>query len=360
MPRPIPWVYIAHRFRARAARLRARGSPRAIARACAERTADVVGARLTSARLADSRGGSRPVVVGPCLSEVGFELLYWIPMVRRLAQRHGVDPTRVIAVSRGGAQGWYEDVATRYVDVLDLFAPEQYETRLAERRVEAAGQKQTAVAEFDGKILNCVQERLDIDDPIVLHPSLMVTRFRYFWAGEHGPAVVRRNTSFRRLVAPVLDAIELPREFVAVKAYFSSCFPDTESNRTFMVETVKNLAQSSDVVLLPSEFGFDDHVGCEIPELARVWRLDRVTTASNNLAVQTHVVSQAQRLFTTYGGFSYLAPLLDVKAVSFYSEPNFNPRHLEVAQSMTAELDSPGIQVVDVEQARGEALAAGL
>src|SRR5665648_81960 len=43
---------------------------------------------------------TRPIVVGPWLMEIGFELLYWIPYLRAQLARLGIPKERVIAVSR--------------------------------------------------------------------------------------------------------------------------------------------------------------------------------------------------------------------------------------------------------------------
>src|SRR5690242_8075598 len=51
--------------------------------------------------------GRGPIIAGPWLSEVGFEVLYWIPFLRWFEDRYRVDRERVIAVSRGGVAGWY-------------------------------------------------------------------------------------------------------------------------------------------------------------------------------------------------------------------------------------------------------------
>ena len=44
----------------------------------------------------------RRLVVGPWLSEVGFEALYWVPFLHWLKTAFHLDPGRVVAVSRGG------------------------------------------------------------------------------------------------------------------------------------------------------------------------------------------------------------------------------------------------------------------
>src|SRR5262245_54769655 len=42
-----------------------------------------------------------PIVAGPWLGEVGFEILYWIPFLRWLVDQ-GVPAERITAISRGG------------------------------------------------------------------------------------------------------------------------------------------------------------------------------------------------------------------------------------------------------------------
>src|SRR4051794_8053845 len=68
-------------------------------------------------------GGARTVVVGPWLSEVGFEALYWIPFLRWVKAAFRLDPARVVAVSRGGVASWYDGIAGRYVEIWDHVDP---------------------------------------------------------------------------------------------------------------------------------------------------------------------------------------------------------------------------------------------
>ena len=51
----------------------------------------------------------RHIVVGPWLSEVGFELLYWIPFLNWVKTYRPFDPERMVVVSRGGAGIWYHE-----------------------------------------------------------------------------------------------------------------------------------------------------------------------------------------------------------------------------------------------------------
>ena len=53
------------------------------------------------------RKSSGPILVGPWISEVGFEVLYWIPFLNWALKAFGLDERRLIVVSRGGARLWY-------------------------------------------------------------------------------------------------------------------------------------------------------------------------------------------------------------------------------------------------------------
>ena len=75
--------------RRRLARLVKTGSPRVVARAARR---ELVWRRHEASVARAAREGRR-LLVGPFLGEVGFELLYWIPVVRRLLAEHGVPPS---------------------------------------------------------------------------------------------------------------------------------------------------------------------------------------------------------------------------------------------------------------------------
>lgn len=341
-------------------RLRERGSASAVAEACLREARLRGGARVMDLRLARAARGSGAVVVGPFLGEIGFELLYWIPFVRRLVRRHGIDPDRVTAISRGGAEPWYRGIATSYIDALDCFEPEEFGARLAGRREETGDRKQLTAAGLDREIVAAAEVRLD-QTAAVLHPSLLFTRLRYFWAGERDIAVAARQLEFERLTPPagdgeILDGV--PRDYVAVKAYFSDCLPESASSREFVGDLVTRLAESVDVVVLPSGFRFDDHRGHTAAPAPAVHVLDDRISARHNLEIQTRVIAGARTLFATYGGFSYLAPLLGVDARAFYSRDNFNPTHRSVLELANSQLAGADYRVTDISSTSAATFAA--
>ena len=56
-------------------------------------------------------------------------------------------------------------------------------------------------------------------------------------------------------------------------------------------------------------------------------------TPATNLDVQTRIIAGADAYVGTYGGFSYVAPLVGTHALTFYSHiTGFRFDHLEVAK----------------------------
>ena len=139
------------------------------------------------------------VLVGPWLSEVGFELLYWIPFLRWAVGEFKLDPSRLVAVSRGGVSSWYEGVARQYVDLFDLYSVEEYR-EANETRWEATGnQKQYEVGTFDRAIVGRVSERRGITIEATLHPLLMYRLLRFFWYEKAPVSLLQRHTRYEAL-----------------------------------------------------------------------------------------------------------------------------------------------------------------
>jgi hypothetical protein len=280
------------------------------------------------------RTSQRPVVVGPWLSEAGFELLYWIPFVR-WAQRYGnLRASRIVAVSRGGAGLWYEGLADRYVDVFDLLSVDEFRAANDRRIAAQDGQKHYEVTDLDRSILDRVARRLDLGRVDVLHPGLMYSLFRAFWMQIAPFDLLRPFIVPRRLVtAPQPPMPGLPSRYVAVKFYTNQALPDDPANRQFVSEILRRLSERIDVVLLQTGLSIDDHGEFAGSGAGRIHTVDHLMTPANNLDVQTRVIRGAEALVATYGGFSYIGPLLGVKTMTFYSHPaGFRIDHLEVAQ----------------------------
>jgi hypothetical protein len=291
---------------------------------------------------------NQPVIVGPWSGEVGFELLYWIPFVTWVLQQADVASHRILVVSRGGAAPWYAHLGGRYVDVLSQVTAEEFRTRTEHEK------KQRTMRGFDREIVQRTIAQIGIERPLLLHPGLMYRLFRQFWKQEATVTRVEEYTQYRRISSPQVPALagRLPARYVAVRFYFSTCFPDTPDNRRFVDATVRSLAASNDVVLLNTGFHLDDHRDHVTDGVTRIHTLDGLFTPEHNLDVQTAVIAGAQAFVGTYGGYSYLAPLCGVPSVAFYSERDaFFAHHLELADRVFRRLQAGSLVPLDVRDA---------
>jgi len=291
-------------------------------------------ARNAVSALAGSSGDQ--ILAGPWLAEVGYELLYWIPFLRWATQRHPSLRDRLVVISRGGAASWYAGLCTQYVDLYDLVEPDRLQELVGEVASETGGyRKQLVRTSLDDHLLSTVADSLGLKAPPVLHPETMFTAYRQL---AKQSALHRRDTifAFEPLSAPSPESmgVAVPEgDFVAARFYFNASFPDLPENRAFVAETLAALSKVTDVVLLNPGMRIDDHVDAELAATSRLHRLDDLMTARNNLALQTAVVARARAFVGTYGGLSYLPPLLGVPTVAFYSDSDhFRPQHLETAQ----------------------------
>ena len=277
-------------------------------------------------RIAHAAQTGEPVLVGPFIGEVGFELLYWIPYLRRALRRHGIDRDQVTVLTRGGAGHWYDDIASRSVEVLDLISLEQFRHGLAERRARVGDRKLLTIDSFDAALLERAREITG--QAIELHPRTMYGRLRPFWAGWSQRRGLERLLEHTPLARPARPD-GLPERYVAVKAYFGDSLPDTPASRHALAAAVAGLREVLPVVLVTAGDAIDDHVDWDGIEV------DAVVSPEPraNLAEQTAVVAHAELLVTAYGGFSYLGPLLDVPTLAMRVNGGDNPVHLETLRA---------------------------
>jgi hypothetical protein len=332
--------------------------PRVVPQSGDTPTEEMVAIPRTLQKMARS---DRPIIVGPWLSEVGFELLYWIPFLNWAKTYRHFDPERLIVVSRGGVGPWYRDIASTYIDLFDFYTPEQFRAK-NEQRLEENKQKHLLMSQFDREILKVVYQHIGAKGLDTLHPMYMYRLFYPFWKQQMSIGLVDEFASFQRL--PAIDASDvtagLPRDYIAVRFYFNESFPDTEENKLFVTSLLDTLTETNDVVLLNPDLHIDDHWDLRPGRSSRIHTVDHLMTPQNNLAVQTKVISRARAFVGTYGGLSYLAPLYGVTSLAFYSHrERFNVQHLELARRVFGRFKRGSYVVLDTSDLSVLGLALG-
>jgi hypothetical protein len=247
---------------------------------------------------------------------VGFAALYWIPFLRRL----GISRDRLIPICPGGSHLWYP--ADRHVELFDLRTPKDIRVDNLLTQQKTGELKQKAWTALDRQIVKDAAEKLGLKDYLTLHPHWMYGQVTRFWEGRMSVGALERHLKIEPFPAVESSGAVLPEQFVAVRFYARSTFPQTEACQTVAVETIKKLAQVQTVVLLHSPLYTDDHIDFEVPKIPNVLRMTDLfkVTPQNNLAVQSALISKAQGFVGTYGGLAQLAMLYRKPTISFYQD----------------------------------------
>ena len=294
--------------------------------------------------------GRSPLVIGPWVSEVGFEVLYWIPFLHWLKAECGWDPATAVAISRGGVASWYQGLAETYVEIFDAVTPEEFAARNETRRAAADGNiKQMQPSAFDDELVAYARRVAGFGRHTLVHPSLMYQLFRQFWLGHRPVTHVAERTRFATWNLPgQLDLGNLPDDYVAVKLYTARSLPDTGRNRDVVRSLIEHLARVTNVVTLDTAFAADDHEDYNLDHRERLIDLKDRMTAGNNLEVQTHVIARSRAFVGTCGALAWLAPMLGVPTVSLFSDDAFLREHLYFARHAYRAMGAARFTTVDV------------
>ncbi|MDA1183167.1 MAG: hypothetical protein O2930_00810 [Acidobacteria bacterium] len=294
--------------------------------------------------------GRRPIIVGPWLSEVGFEVLYWIPFLRWFEDRYRVDRERVVAVSRGGVADWYRDVADGYVEIFDHVTPDTFSRRNAQRREEheSGGQKQTVQGSLDRDILSAVRRQTGLEDAAVCHPSLMYRLFNQFWLGNRALDLVVSHTRHLPLSVEPASDLDLPARYVAAKFYTGAALPDTSAHRGALRDLVRTVARRIPVVTLDTGMATDEHEDYLFRDIPNVRSLHDRLTPRTNLGVQASVIAGAERFIGTCGSVAWIAPMLGVNTTAVYAEDRFLASHIMFAGQVYGRMGAARFETLDV------------
>ena len=195
--------------------------------------------------------------------EVGYEVLYWIPFLRWLQDRHQVGRDRLVALSRGGLEHLYQDMAAGYVDIFDDLSPSQLAARNEARQQaqEAGGRKQTSpVASSTPSCCAWREPGRRSANAAVLHPSLMFRLFRETWHGNLPLDILWTHTDYATLPPAAASEFHgLGGRYIAVRFYSGVALRHTDATRAALRALVASVACHTPVVVLDAGLGVDDH-----------------------------------------------------------------------------------------------------
>jgi len=303
-----------------------------------------------------SLGTDGVIIAGPWYSEVGYEVLYWIPFLRWVSAAYRIPQDRIVAMSRGGTSSWYTGIAGRYVEILDFVSPQELGARAA-----AGILKQREISDFDRDMVERASRTLGLPASTpVLHPSLMFRWFAPFWSGHETLAFVERHTRFARMSPPDVEPpVVLPAAYAAAKFYSARSLPDQPAVRAQLRAIVDSLGERLPIVHLDTGLGIDDHADYALGGGERVVSMSGRLDPSSNLAVQTRIVAGARMFVGTCGSLAWLAPLLGVPTVPVFTDASFLHAHLHVARRVYGRVGAASFSPVDLTGIIDAGLAIG-
>lgn len=249
---------------------------------------------------------------GPFVGEVGYELSYWIPWIRKFCSDLKLGESRIGIVTRGGAHVWYPDHAQSLELFHELSADEFRKIQSAEypiklRRLEKQLIKQLGISRFH------------IAHPREMHAAISEFRGNYCgidtlddyfrFAGLSKTTIAKR---VERLVG--FEEVRTPTRYGSVRLYTNSLIGDETAVRQAW-RLIALAAKEFNLVDAGVKSRLDDHIAV-VPEGETIERPLADCPLSLNLAMQTLVILRSSFLVSTYGGSSYIGLLLGIPTLA--------------------------------------------
>lgn len=271
--------------------------------------------------VADLKADTKPILLGPFRSELGFEVSYWLPFLRWLSTQVPGFDQRASIITRGGLAPLYAPVAHQGIDLYALRSVTEVRRENLSDHLDTKLQKQMRVTAWDEDVLADAADQLGIGALYhTVHPAWMYWGLEPFWNEDAGLRYLLQCADYTPLAKPAVPPAQLPPRYVAVKFYGRATFPYPHPDvAEFVTRTVGQLAKQCPVVLLTSSGEHDDHsdIVCSGPN---IHRLPPDLAPETNLWVQASVLAYATAFIGTYGGMAQLALRMGVPSVSFWYE----------------------------------------
>lgn len=285
--------------------------------------------------------GTGPIIVGPWISEMGFEVLYWLPYLAQLIHQHKLPADRLVIVTRGGAAAWYPP-GCRTVELYDYVPPRDLRLVALEASQQQASIKQLQMTAWERRLLDLLAVRLGLTRYTVLHPSSLYQALDPWWRtqtmGLADAMTHLRYEPIRPVGVPI--GLSLPERYVVARWYQRATWPMRPELVEWTQAVTRTLATEIPVVVLTSPAYLDDHVdfppatgpGVHVVPL-EPWR--------DSLAVQTAILQKATGFVGTWGGVAQLAVRLKVPTVAYYDKwQGCSYQHLVLTQFLAVQQGS--------------------
>ena len=321
----------------------------------------------------------KDLFIGPWLGDVGKELMYWIPYVRKMNKDGKLLFRKAYAVSRGGVEEWYGGLADGYVEILDHIDTNFYrqpfeiqQNRNSGKEVPGVsnfgneGQNQFKISDIERKIISDYALKNNISKYEIFHPSVMwknsrdrlirdgrVLSLQEIDAINYWEKCNRTTEKYSKIV----DKLDLPDKFVASKFYFHPTnLLETEENKIHINKYINKLSKTQKIVDLSAPLSVDE----SIPHILdhdnkNIINVPIISQDNINLGIQTEIIRRSEGFVGTWGGVSVLPALLGKPHIGFFSghvrdiHPDYCYHNL-LFTYLYEELNDVPIKLIDIKK----------
>jgi hypothetical protein len=302
------------------------------------------------------------LIIGPWYSEIGYELLYWLPYLWKRFATDIKKYERIIVISRGGVGAWYSWIKrAEYVNIEDIDS--KLLNKIFTERKHGSFQKQMKFGTHEKKILDKFFSKYSInkEDCDILDPSFIFLSIWGFLLEERGVKSLKpllhkdfkipKNDLHSNIILDENNYFSELQPYIAIKIYSNSCL-EINDNSTFYLNKIKLILQrfkklNYNFVLLDFDIG-DDHsqmkLNNELFDDLNIKRMSQMIDeidVKNNIGIQSQIVKFSKFTLTSYGGFSYLAPMYDLKSLSISNKnEKIIFRHSQTSKIINNQVDN--------------------
>ena len=286
----------------------------------------------------------KDLFLGPWLSDIGAEIEYWIPYLKKLKTTGRLQHKRLYAVSRGGVENWYGGLTDNYIEILDYIDDKVYQEPFLHQKKRSlgekvpaltkfgnAGQKQFRISAIEKNLIAKYAEQHDIKNYEIFHPSQMwenTDKFQVRWINNclsiketEKILLYEKFQMVTKKYSDLVDKLNLPKTFIAAKFYFHpSNLPETEKNKKNIHQYTSNLSKTKNIVDLSVPSSVDEAQSHLLDyQNPNIFQVPLISQKNINLGIQTEIIRRSQGLVGTLGGMSLLAALLSKPHLGFFS-----------------------------------------
>jgi len=285
--------------------------------------------------LLEKLSSAEKIIVGPWFSELGHEVLYWIPLLNLLFKTADRSTSDIISISRSGAEVLYKPFSGTNINALNFYSQPDWHSMIDSVWIQLGGQKQSAFSFEENTILgdvldvNKMSENIDSNNIFWMHPSIMFSMFRPFWRNNFSVESIQSLLDW-----PNYEYLLDQKEFVdyGMKFYSRPSFLMNEPNQNLVSDIIKHFA-TKDYKIIGNTVYSDDHDMFKLDGVISN-RIIKIQNYERNLESQIILASNCKKFISTYGGLNYLPLLNGVESIGLYS----NMQKLLPSHQLTAEL----------------------